>query len=290
MAAAARRYFSDEDLAAASYRGNELVLFDARFRLAADREQLEVAGYPANQWLREQAAGLPLEARVWEVVAFLKVRRLHPPEEVARRARTGELYDADYFTKRGGGGPYVGYPAAYTGQDTVEPFLQFADAMVDRYAPRRTLDLGCATGELVAALEARGVDAWGVDISDWAVEHAVSDHVVKGTATALRWEDDTFDVVHSQDFMEHVHPDDLPAVLAEQVRVAREGGRLLHLIPFYDAEEPFGLDAHLCQASLDWWLGLFERTPGVEIVRAGVPSAGEVLDRYVELVTSTRTG
>jgi SAM-dependent methyltransferase len=55
-------------------------------------------------------------------------------------------------------------------------WLSFFDRMATRIAvdlkPRSVLDAGCALGLLVEALRKRGVDAFGVDISEYAISHA----------------------------------------------------------------------------------------------------------------------
>ena len=280
---AAKRYFEPEELATAEFRVRVLRLGDAEFGLARGRTDLVVRRVPADPWLQDHVSALDEAESVWAVAAYLKVRTLNDPDDIVRRARTGELYDENYFTKRGGGGPYIGYPKQSDG-DSDSGRIAIADETAARN-PGRVLDLGAATGVLVKDLEDRGVEAAGIDISDWAIENRLTNSVVKGTALDLPFEDESFDTVISQDFMEHVHPDDLPKVLAEQVRVTRPGGHLLHLIPYYDADEPFQLDAHLCQANREWWMNLFEQTPGIRVSRPDKgPEAKKLLDRHVELI------
>lgn len=48
-------------------------------------------------------------------------------------------------------------------------FGGIADRIVSDIRPRTVLDAGCAMGFLVEALRARGVQAWGVDISEYAI-------------------------------------------------------------------------------------------------------------------------
>jgi len=266
LRAAAAKYFTEDELVGAEIVDRELVVHDARFRLTPDRGDLDIAQAPDDEWLRGHLATLDdRELRVWEAVAFLKVRRIVAREEVERRARTGELYDESYFTRRGGGAPYVGYPREASGH--MGWTEEVASELVETYRPASVLDVGCATGEMVRALEQRGVRAAGIDISAWAYEHRVSDAVVLGSAAELPWPDASFDVVISHDFMEHVHPDELPRVLAEQARVTRPGGHVVHLIPFYDFDEPIQVDAHLTQADRAWWLRLFARVPELEMTR-----------------------
>jgi len=65
----------------------------------------------------------------------------------------------------------------------------------------------------------------------------------------------------SQDYMEHIHPDDLSAVLKEQKRVLKKNGIALHFIPFYkDFKSPVQIDAHLCTANRSWWKNILEQT------------------------------
>jgi SAM-dependent methyltransferase len=283
LLSAASTYFTRTELQRAEVIDDELVLFDASFGLSDEGRDLCLRAVPNDEWLRERVEEVEGPEQVWEVAAFLKVRRMASGQDVVRRARSGELYDESYFTKRGGGAPYVGYPYEYNGSSGAPAFDVVADEIMDRLHPRRVLDIGCATGVLVNALAARGVEAAGIDLSKWAVEHALSPAVVEGSALALPWPDERFDVAMSQDFMEHVHPDDLPRVLAEQVRVVRPGGAILHLIPFYDTDPPVQVDAHLCQATRDWWMRFFEATPGVALARAPDAAASATLDRYVEL-------
>jgi SAM-dependent methyltransferase len=279
----ASRYFEPEELASAEVGARRLRVGQAEFGVSRDGQRLIVRKVPDDSWLRDHVQALEDEERTWAVVAYLKVRTINDPDEVIRRARTGELYDENYFTKRGGGGPYIDYPLQSEGETETER-RAIADETAARN-PGRVLDLGAATGVLVKDLEDRGVEAAGIDISDWAIENRLTDSVVKGTALDLPFEDESFDTIISQDFMEHVHPDDMAKVLAEQVRVTRPGGHLLHLIPFYDADEPFQLDAHLCQANRGWWIKMFEQTPGIKVSRPDKgPEAKKMLDRHVELI------
>src|SRR4051794_4609707 len=201
---AARQYFTDDELTHADARRDRLAIFDAVFRRQGDG--LVVETVPNDPWLREYVASLPDEQAVWEVAAFVKVRRISTPEQVVDRARSGELYDESYFTKRGGGAPYVGYPLELNGSQG--NFSSLASEINAQFAPRRLLDVGCATGHLVKELRDQGIAAEGIDFSQWAVDHAVTP-VVRGSALELPWSDQEFDAVISQDFMEHMHPDDL---------------------------------------------------------------------------------
>lgn len=103
----------------------------------------------------------------------------------------------------------------------------------------RVLDVGCATGYLVEALRELGLDAQGVDVSRWAVEHAAPGargHVFTGDLLAgLPYGARRFDVVTTFETLEHLPPADVPRAVRELFRVTR--GFLLATIPSFGPNE-----------------------------------------------------
>jgi len=92
---------------------------------------------------------------------------------------TDRDFDANYYAT-GCGRPY--------GRDAV--WLSFFGGIADRIAtdlrPGRTLDAGCAWGLLVDALRDRGVEAYGFDISSYAISQVpgrVRRHCWRASAT-----------------------------------------------------------------------------------------------------------
>lgn len=79
-------------------------------------------------------------------------------------------YDALYYDYYGGVGPYC-----REGTVWVEHFKGVAREIVKWLRPRRTLEFGCALGFLVEALRDGGVDAWGADLSDFAISRVRDD-------------------------------------------------------------------------------------------------------------------
>jgi SAM-dependent methyltransferase len=78
-------------------------------------------------------------------------------------ATGGTLFDAYYYA-HGCGLPYE----RTTGW--IQAFDNLAARIVQDLQPRTVLDAGCAKGFLVEALRRRGVEAWGVDISEYAIQ------------------------------------------------------------------------------------------------------------------------
>ena len=75
----------------------------------------------------------------------------------------GPAYYRDYW---GGGGPYE------RNERWLKFFARVADGIVRDLHPSSVLDAGCAMGFLVEALRERGVEAWGIDISEYAISQA----------------------------------------------------------------------------------------------------------------------
>lgn len=74
-------------------------------------------------------------------------------------------FDA-YYYRHCCGQPYV------RNDSWLRFFGGIADRIVADIRPARVLDAGCAMGFLVECLRARGVDAYGIDISTYAIEQA----------------------------------------------------------------------------------------------------------------------
>jgi len=105
--------------------------------------------------------------------------------------------------------------------------------------PARVLDVGCGEGHLHPAIRplCGALDACDSNAADlWHAARAAPDTPTRryhvADATALPWDDATFDVVLALELVEHVP--DPRAVLAELARVLRPGGTLLLTCPSAD--------------------------------------------------------
>ena len=93
----------------------------------------------------------------------------------------------------------------------------------------RVLEVGCGRGDVLFALAEAGLHCTGVEPSHRMIqvcEQGSGVDVQYGTADRLQFPDGAFDLVFSQQVLEHLHPDDVPAHLAEAFRVLRPGGLL----------------------------------------------------------------
>ncbi len=76
-----------------------------------------------------------------------------------------ELFDAYCFAHGFGPRPYR------RDQEWLRFFDGIAERIVGEIQPRTVLDAGCAMGFLVEGLRSRGVEAFGIDISDYAIQN-----------------------------------------------------------------------------------------------------------------------
>jgi SAM-dependent methyltransferase len=117
-----------------------------------------------------------------------------------------------------------------------------------RPQPGRLLDVGCATGDFLFAMQQRGWQVQGVE----PVAHAAAQarqlfdlDVYTGLLEEAAYQANTFDVVTLWDVLEHVT--DPLATLIEVARILRPGGLLLFSLP-----NPASIEARLFGGS---WVG-----------------------------------
>ena len=103
-------------------------------------------------------------------------------------------------------------------RDVVHPRLAFVGTVADRIVrelrPHRVLDAGCAKGFLVQQLRARGVEAYGIDISEYAISE-VDDHVQDHCLVASLTHpiEGHYDLVTCLDVLDHMPPVDARVAL-----------------------------------------------------------------------------
>jgi SAM-dependent methyltransferase len=126
-------------------------------------------------------------------------------------------------------------------------FGQVADRIVADLHPSSVLDAGCAMGFLVEALVKRGVDARGVDVSEYAisqVHESVRDRCrVQSLTEPL---DGRYDLITCIEVVEHIAPQDADAALAN---LCAATDRLL----FSSTPQNYGEPTHLNVQPPETW-------------------------------------
>lgn len=153
------------------------------------------------------------------------------------RALRDDLYEDTYY------GPVQGDGPIRIGTDTYTRRTTHADVaayLIWRFLPaRRSLDVGCAFGFLVEAQRELEIDARGVDVSQFALDHAAlgaRGHVQYGSLRhRLPFRSSAFDLVSAFETLEHVPPDDVPRALRELRRVTSH--YLIATIPSFGPNE-----------------------------------------------------
>jgi len=175
------------------------------------------------------------------------------------------IYDRNYYengiaTKKS---DYTNYSWIRLGQY----FNKTAKHITDKFNPKTALDVGCAKGFLVKALVDLGIDAYGIDPSEYAVSEAppdVKDKLTLGVAQSLPYPDNKFDVVTCFDVLEHIPETDVPKVLSEMLRVTKDWLVLRLVTREIDREIDDDVDAsHKTLHGKDWWHERIEKAGGM---------------------------
>lgn len=117
-----------------------------------------------------------------------------------------EIYNEEYYQKYRMADGVV----SYNQSDELRRFMKWvASWVVENLKPKTVLDAGCAMGLLVEELRALGVEAYGVDISSYAVENAdetVRPFLACGSIgeTLPETLPERFDLIISMEVLEHI--------------------------------------------------------------------------------------
>lgn len=154
-----------------------------------------------------------------------------------------KIYNKEYFDKHRNNAGY-------------KPSLRTFLNEVMKYHPKRVLDVGCGHGHLVEILLRIGVDAIGLDISEYAGEMIPGERFVVADVNEIPFEDNSFDVVCSKGVLEHIPEEEIERVYSEMKRV---GKNIVVEICFKDKEA----DGHITIHPKDWWIN---KLPNCDIV------------------------
>ncbi len=155
-------------------------------------------------------------------------------------------FDAYYFAH------CCGRPYARD-KEWLDFFGTIADRIVADFAPTTVLDAGCAWGFLVEALRARGVDAHGIDISEFAISQVTPDvapfckvgSIVEPFGTR-------YDLIVTMEVVEHMPPLEADRAITN---LAAHTDRVLFSSSPFDLREP----THQSVRPSEGWAEAFAR-------------------------------
>jgi len=175
------------------------------------------------------------------------------------------FYDSDYYER----GIETGKSCYSNYRWMPEQTFAMAMTIIDYLNIKRgdtVLDFGCSKGFLVKALNILYRDAWGVDVSTYAIEQCdpqVKNKCLLKTDTLLMysWQaahyPKTFDFCIAKDVFEHIEQDDLRQTLLDI-----NAKRMLAIIPLgddgiYRAPSNNMDQSHITCENEDWWMETF---------------------------------
>ena len=174
------------------------------------------------------------------------------------------LYDEDYFMR----GKETG-KSLYTSYSWMPDLtISMCRAITDHCRIRKhagVLDFGCARGYTVKALRMLGYNAYGYDISKWAVENADPEvyHYLSTSKDIVFGQYSKYDWVIAKDVLEHV--EHLECTIHRIMTCAKQGvfvvvplghGRDGYVVPEYEKDT-----THIHRLPLATWASCFMR-PG----------------------------
>lgn len=131
---------------------------------------------------------------------------------------------------------------------------------------RRVLDFGCADGISVASFRMLGIEAWGCDISEYAISKAptwIKRFIWIGDLEGKRFDKKYFDCIVSFDVLEHIPPSTLEKTINKIRTLSKHA-----LLGIYVTDELVARihrligknhPDHLSEHDFDWWVKFFAK-------------------------------
>ncbi len=161
-----------------------------------------------------------------------------------------------------------------------EPTRSIPEALdiQERFNFDTCVDYGCAKGFLVNALRIIGCNAYGEDISEYAIENCHSN--VRGYVSLPN--DNHYDLLICKDVLEHIEESNLPEVLQF---LKKKSKQFFFVIPLGDEDRfrirEYEVDiTHVTKKDEEWWVNLF-KSQGYELVKFSY-SFGSVKKKWVD--------
>lgn len=160
-----------------------------------------------------------------------------------------EIYNEQYYHSGCGPIPYE------QPEHWVKFFGMIADHIVSDLKPTTVLDAGCAMGYLVAALRDRGVEAYGIDISEYAISMVREDikpYCVVGSLTDNLPNElpQHYDLIVTIEVMEHLYAEDGREAISNLCKLS-------DAVLFSSTPDDFEERTHVNVQQREYWAQIF---------------------------------
>lgn len=201
---------------------------------------------------------------------------------------TAAFYDEAYYRTNYNVGDSTAPPYNRDEPHWQEFFGRIASEVVSTLHPRTAMDAGCAIGMLVEAFRDRGVDAYGIDVSSWAIKQVPDDvRPYCSEGSILSPFQGHFDVITCIEVLEHLPPSLAPKAVAN---LCSHADAVLLSSTTDDVTER----SHLNVNPPDYWARLFAEhgfvrdfahdasyiSPDAVLYRKGQLSTADVISQY----------
>lgn len=105
--------------------------------------------------------------------------------------------------------------------------FEYYNIDISNYDQGNILDIGCGYGYYLENIKKQtNLNVYGIDPSTTAIQSCIEKGLtcVVGSITNTPYDDNYFDVIHSSDVLEHLHPDDRIKALKEIYRILKDDG------------------------------------------------------------------
>jgi SAM-dependent methyltransferase len=160
---------------------------------------------------------------------------------------SSKMFDAHYYAHGCGELPYQ------RDQHWLSFFSGIADDIVRDIQPATVLDAGCALGFLVESLRNQGVEAYGVDISEYAIENvheSIQPYCWVGSITQAFPQ--KYDLIVTIEVLEHMPKEQADAAVANLCAHAED-------ILFSSSPSDYKEPTHFNVQPPEYWADLFAR-------------------------------
>ena len=180
------------------------------------------------------------------------------------------IFDKDYFTDgiAKGISCYENYRWI---KELTYPMANSIFTFLNLKRNSNVLEYGCANGFLVKCLKDFGVNAYGIDISNYAISNCpvdisrnvsvITNNDVNRAIKKTTFKKKKFDWVISKDVMEHIKPSDLNVIIKKISKITK---KMFVIVPLGDNNryriKQYHLDkTHIVIKNERWWINLFKK-------------------------------